>query len=145
MDGWDLPELFHRRGLFHRVSGGISAAAIAHLLGEDSSLRATEVPHGDLKPRIPHFTSKATSVIHLFMNGGPSQMDLFDPKPILDKHHGQSYFDKIAGEVEKPQSAGALMRSPFAFKQRGQLPDAERQDDSGPPDTRLVGGLWTWE
>ena len=39
-------------------------------------------------------------MIHLFMNGGPSQMDLFDPKPTLDQHHGKPYFDKIAGEVE---------------------------------------------
>ena len=46
---------------------------------------------------------KAKAVIHLFMNGGPSQMDLFDPKPELDKHHGKPYFDKIAGEVEYPQ------------------------------------------
>ncbi|HIL71655.1 MAG TPA: DUF1501 domain-containing protein, partial [Verrucomicrobia bacterium] len=47
-------------------------------------------------------------------------MDLFDPKPYLDKHHGKSFFDKIAGEVESPQSAGALMRSPFQFSKHGQ-------------------------
>ena len=54
------------------------------------------------------------------MNGGPSQMDLFDPKPTLDRHHGKAYFDKIAGDVENPQDAGALMRSPFKFAQHGQ-------------------------
>jgi hypothetical protein len=54
------------------------------------------------------------------MNGGPSQMDLFDPKPELDKRHGQSYFDKIADEVENPAAAGAVMRSPFKFAQHGQ-------------------------
>jgi hypothetical protein len=54
------------------------------------------------------------------MNGGPSQMDLFDPKPVLDKHHGQSYFEKVAGEVENPKNAGALMRSPFKFARHGQ-------------------------
>jgi hypothetical protein len=47
-------------------------------------------------------------------------MDLFDPKPELDKNHGKRYFDKIAGEVENPESAGALMRSPFKFKKHGQ-------------------------
>ncbi len=50
------------------------------------------------------------------MNGGPSQMDLFDPKPILDRHHGENYFDKIAGgQVENPQSAGisCAVRSSF--------------------------------
>jgi len=46
-------------------------------------------------------------------------MDLFDPKPELDKHHGEEYFDKIAGEVEFVDKAGALMRSPFKFAQHG--------------------------
>jgi hypothetical protein len=58
-------------------------------------------------------------VIHLFMNGGPSQMDLFDPKPTLDRHHGQPYFDSIAGEIENVRDAGALMRSPFKFARHG--------------------------
>jgi hypothetical protein len=53
------------------------------------------------------------------MNGGPSQMDLFDPKPMLDRYHGRAYFDRIAGEVENPHSAGALMRSPSRFAQHG--------------------------
>ncbi len=46
-------------------------------------------------------------------------MDLFDPKPELDRHHGESYFDRIAGEVENVQDAGSLMRSPFKFAQHG--------------------------
>jgi hypothetical protein len=53
------------------------------------------------------------------MNGGPSQMDLFDPKPALDRLHGKAYFDKIAGEVEFIKDAGALMRSPFKFRRHG--------------------------
>jgi hypothetical protein len=105
-----------RRGLFQRMSGGLCGAALAWLLGED--LRAAEGPR-DLAPRAPHFPAKARSVIHLFMNGGPSQMDLFDPKPALDKHHGRAYFDKIAGEVEFIKDAGALMRSPFRFARHG--------------------------
>jgi len=72
-----------------------------------------------LAARRPHFPARANSVIHLFMNGGPSQMDLFDPKPALDKHHGKTHFEKIAAEVENPQSAGALMRSPFRFSRHG--------------------------
>lgn len=116
-----------RRDLLHRLPGGLCGAALSYLLGQDASrgsrLFASDENNGtlsDLKPRQPHFEPKAKSVIHLFMNGGPSQMDLFDPKPYLDKHHGQTYFDKIAGEVENPQSAGALMRSPFQFAQHGQ-------------------------
>jgi hypothetical protein len=108
------------------VSGGFYGAALTYLLGRDFQGAAADElgrqsPHPvDLKPRIPHFAARAKSVIHLFMNGGPSQMDLFDPKPALDQHHGQSYFDKIAGEVEFIKDAGALMRSPFKFARHGQ-------------------------
>jgi hypothetical protein len=117
----------NRRGFFHHVSGGLYGAALTYLLGQDlpgsSGPHAGEAPAGprtDLCPRAPDFPARATSVIHLFMNGGPSQMDLFDPKPALDRYHGRSYFNRIAGEVENPQSAGALMRSPFRFVQHGQ-------------------------
>ena len=105
-----------RRAFFKSMSTGLYGAALTHLLGSD--LRAAEA-RLDLQPRSPHFAPQAKSVIHLFMNGGPSQMDLFDPKPMLDKHHGDPYFNKIAGEVENPQSAGALMRSPIKFARHG--------------------------
>jgi hypothetical protein len=117
------------------------------LLGQDLFGHASENYPNDLKPRKPHFKAKATSVIHLFMNGGPSQMDLFDPKPRLDRHHGKPYFNKIAGEVENPQSAGALMRSPFRFAKRGKcamwvsdaLPCLARQVD----DIALIRSMFT--
>ncbi len=116
-----------RRGFFRRVAGGIQGAALTYLLarefgGIDRLVSAEEPAHHptDLKPRPTHFPARARSVIHLFMNGGPSQMDLFDPKPALDKHHGEAYFDKIAGEVEFAKDAGALMRSPFKFARQGQ-------------------------
>jgi Protein of unknown function (DUF1501) len=108
---------FTRRELFQSVPGGIFGAALASLLGADAA-RAADVP-GDLKPRTPHFPATAKAVIHLFMNGGPSQMDLFDPKPALDRNHGKPYVDKLAGEVEFIQSAGAIMRSPFKFARHG--------------------------
>lgn len=118
-----------RRHWMQGVASGITGAALAHLLAAESGgtrLSATEKgkeadkPWQDLQSRPPHFPARANSVIHLFQNGGPSQMDLFDPKPYLDAHHGQSMFDKIAGEVENPFSAGAIMRSPFKFAQHGQ-------------------------
>ena len=46
-----------------------------------------------MAPRPPHFAPKARAVIHLFMNGGPSPMDLFDPKPALDRLHGKPHFN----------------------------------------------------
>ena len=117
-----------RREWFQRVSQGLHAAALSSLLGQDlfcaRSVGATETASQarrvyDLKPRSPMAQPRAKSVIHLFMNGGPSQMDLFDPKPELNKRHGESYFDKIAGEVENPTAAGALMRCPYRFAQHG--------------------------
>ena len=124
----------HRRSFFNSVGTGVYGAALSYLLGRDlcsgSGLsaaeldRTVEAPGGpasfDLTPKRPHFDPKAQAVIQLFMNGGPSQMDLFDPKPELDKHDGEPYFDEIAAEVENPDDAGALLRSPFKFAQYGQ-------------------------
>jgi hypothetical protein len=136
---------FTRRGFLNRVSGIIPAAALMHLLRGE--LAATTQSVADLRPRSAHFPAKAKSVIHLFMNGGPSQMDLFDTKPMLDKHHGEPYFAKIAGEVENPKSAGALLRSPFHFARHGQsgmwisdaMPHLARQAD----DIALIRSMYT--
>ncbi len=139
--------LVSRRGLFHQIGAGLYGAALTHLLARDLYSSTSEKQPHDVKPRQPHFQAKATSVIHLFMNGGPSQMDLFDPKPQLDRHHGKPYFSKIAGEVENPQSAGALMRSPFRFAKHGNcgtwvsdaLPHLARQVD----DIALIRSMCT--
>src|SRR5437867_1326518 len=121
-----------RRHFFERVVDGIGGTALATLLSHDlyggSGPLAAEAPNGqaeghrriyDLKPRKPHFEPKAKAVIQLFMNGGPSQVDLFDPKPMLDKHHGEPYFDKVAADLTCTEKAGGLLRSPFQFKQYG--------------------------
>lgn len=117
-----------RRNFFQNVGTGVFGAALASLLNRDLLGAAPEGASKpgeprqvyNLAPRRPQFEPKAKAVIHLFMNGGPSQMDLLDPKPELDRRHGQSYFEKIAGEVESPGSGGALMRTPFKFAQHGQ-------------------------
>jgi hypothetical protein len=111
-----------RRSFFDRVGGGIYGAALASLLGEE--LRADQQTDDrriyDLRPRQSHYEPPAKAMIHLFMNGGPSQMDLFDPKEELTKRHGESYYEKIAGEIEFLSSAGALLRSPYEFQQYGE-------------------------
>jgi hypothetical protein len=101
---------------------GLGTMALTSLLSRDVYGAEAEPAVGgvfDLKPRKPHFEPKAKAVIHLFMNGGPSQMDLFDPKPVLDKHHGEAYFDKVAADLTGPEQAGGLMKSPFKFAQHG--------------------------
>jgi hypothetical protein len=136
-----------RRGFFQQVSTLTYGAALAWLLERDGLAAASQASPLGLEPRLPHFEPKAKAVLHLFMNGGPSQMDLFDPKPALTKFHGKPHFDKIAGEVENPQSAGALMRSSFQFAQHGRcgmwmsdaMPHLSRQVD----DIALIRSMYT--
>ena len=113
------PRPVNRRSFFKRVGAGIHGAALLHLFHQDLLADQKRAVPG-LSPYPPHVPARAKSVIHLFMNGGPSQMDLFDPKPALDAHHGEAYFNKIAGEIENIKDAGALMRSPFKFARHGQ-------------------------
>ncbi len=135
-----------RRNFFKHVGAGIHGAALLHLFGQDLLAdQKRAVPA--LRPHPPHVPARAKSVIHLFMNGGPSQMDLFDPKPALEAHHGEAYFNKIAGEIENIKDAGALMRSPFTFARHGRcgmwvsdaLPHLTRHVD----DIALIRSLYT--
>ncbi|MDD9979583.1 MAG: DUF1501 domain-containing protein, partial [Boseongicola sp.] len=82
-----------RRQMFEQSGFGLGSAALAYLL-QSNAARASDT-HGsrqvsDLSSRPGHFVGKAKSVILLFQNGGPSQMDMFDPKPELNKRHGQT-------------------------------------------------------
>ena len=110
-----------RRAFGLRVSTLLPAAAFGSLQTASAPVQAIEGGPGinPLAARLAARPPRARAVIQLFMNGGPSQMDLFDPKPELDAHHGEAYFPKIAGEVENVKDAGALMRSPFRFAQYG--------------------------
>ncbi len=109
-----------RRGLFQQVGAGLYTAALTQLLSRDVFGAESRRAVNDVLPRRPHHEPKAKAVIHLFMNGGPSQMDLFDPKDELTRRHGEGHFEKIAGEVEFPDAAGALMKSPFKFARHGE-------------------------
>jgi hypothetical protein len=81
---------------------------------------SSESAVADLRPKGPHFSPKAKSVIHLFMNGGPSQVDLFDPKPLLKKYEGQPPSRELANDIEFIEQAGGMMPSPFKFSKCGQ-------------------------
>ncbi len=122
---WDRREFLFQSG------GGVSGLALAWLLDREGLLAAappgldacTAAATGvnPYAPRAPHFTPRATAVISLFMGGGWSQMDTFDPKPALAKYAGQPIDDKVAGDVIVRQgSPGPLMPSPFSFKKHGQ-------------------------
>jgi len=91
---------------------GFGSAALAQVLAQGSLL-----PVDPLAPKAPHFAPKAKHVIFLFLNGGPSQVDTFDPKPMLTKFNGQPM---PAGNLKTERKTGNLLKSPFAFKKYGQ-------------------------
>lgn len=113
-----------RRDFFSTIADGLHGAALAGLLGSDlfsaRSARANEAPKiYDLKPKAPHFAPKAKAVIQLFMNGGPSQVDLFDPKPTLTRLAGTAPSKELSFAISNGDAPGSLMPSPFKFKPEG--------------------------
>jgi hypothetical protein len=115
-----------RRRFLFEAGGGLSGVALAYLLNQQELLAAeTGCASGPapadspVAPRKPHFAPRAKAVISLFMSGGVSHVDTFDPKADLDRYHGQPLEGK--GEVIVRQGhPGPLMRSPFKFQRYGQ-------------------------
>ncbi|MBY0524092.1 MAG: DUF1501 domain-containing protein [Gemmataceae bacterium] len=103
--------------MLRRVGTGFGTLGLASLLNEQASAKAPVA--GPLDSREPHFPAKAKRVIFLFMNGGPSHVDTFDPKPLLTKYHGQRP-SEISGINTMRKTNSPLMRSPFAFNRCGQ-------------------------
>lgn len=105
-----------RREALSHLGSGFGLLALANMTTE-SIARASSPASSDLNASPFHHPPKVTAVIFLVMNGGLSQVDSFDPKPTLDKYHGQPL---PGGEVATERKTGALMRSPFQFKKYGQ-------------------------
>jgi len=112
-----------RRRFLQQASLGFGTLALAYLLGQGHS-RAAGAPHDgpggpDLRPRRGHFPARANAVIMLMQAGGPSQIDLFDPKPELWRRNGEEYAGSV--EVLQPGSeTKKLMASPFRFRPHGE-------------------------
>src|SRR5689334_13372026 len=92
-----LPQPLSRRELLARCLGGFGAVAMSALLAEQDGgkLLAAEDQQNPFAPKPPHFTAKATSVIFLYLDGGLSQVDSFDPKPRLTAENGKPFAVKI--------------------------------------------------
>src|SRR5437016_4957482 len=110
-----VPPLRSRRDFLFRAGGGFGALALAYLLHRDGVLGATEpaaAPASPMAPRPPHTAARARAVIFLFMEGGPSHLDTFDPKPELTRLQGQR-LPASFGPVFTPMgvSGNALMGS----------------------------------
>ncbi len=115
-----------RRDFLMQSGGGIAGLALAHLLDREGLLAAepqscNEPFPGALGPRPPHFQPRATAVISLFMSGGVSHVDTFDPKPALTRYAGEPLHGKVDGNIAVRQGLpGPLMPSPFSFQRYGE-------------------------
>src|SRR4029450_9054722 len=108
--------LLSRREALRLSACGFGQLALLGLMGEES--RGANAA-GPLAPKPPHFEPRAKRVIFLFMHGGPSSIDTFDPKPRLDRDNGKTL------PIKRPlafadEDAGPLMKSPWTFKNCGQ-------------------------
>ncbi len=108
-----------RRALLAGAANGFGALALRGLFSQPAF--ASRSLAGPLAPKPPHARPRAKSVIFLFMEGAVSQVDSFDHKPMLEKHHGKDPRQAI-GKIEKTQfeNIGTVLKSPWAFSQHGQ-------------------------
>ena len=105
MEGANLPS---RRQMLRSVGGGFGALALSAMLADEASASSP------LAPRAPHFPARAKRVIFLFMPGGPSQVDTFDPKPQLTRDHGKPSPKLYLGQTRN------LLASPWKFSKQGE-------------------------
>lgn len=108
-----------RREFLNRCGMGMGALGLATLLGDAGMITPASADTNDLNPlapKKPHFPAKAKHVIHIFLNGGASQVDTFDPKPMLTKYAGKPL---PTGNPQTERKTGAAFPSPFGFKRYG--------------------------
>src|SRR5579883_1838745 len=110
------PGTMSRRAMLRDAACGFGFLGLSAMLAQASETAAASDP---LAPKPPHFPARAKRVIFLFMHGGPSSIDIFDPKPYLDKHNGDPLPIKrpLAFAAGQP---GPLMKSPWTFRPGGQ-------------------------
>ena len=111
------PPNWSRRALLARSGLAVGSLALADLL---CSRNAAGTESGSLHPltvRQPHYTGKVKRVIHVFANGGPSQVDTFDPKPLLEKYAGKPL---PTGNLATEVATGGVLPSPYRFRRRGE-------------------------
>src|SRR5262245_28421477 len=115
-----FPPTMTRRDLLRRTGTGLGLLGLYGLFA-DARLLADNTtppdPRNPLGPRSPHFAAQVKHVIHVYLNGGPSQVDTFDPKPLLRRYDGQRL---PAGNLTTERPTGAALASPFRFRRYGQ-------------------------
>src|SRR4051812_49962561 len=106
---------FSRREFLQRCGMGMGSLGLAGLLGAPAASNAAQAANS-LAARLPHFAPKAKRVIHFFLNGGPSHVDTFDPKPALEKYAGKPLPTE---NLRTERKTGAAFPSPFKFQRYG--------------------------
>src|SRR5262245_9451116 len=104
-----------RREMLLRCANGFGAVALAALLAEESGGEPAATPG-----RVQHHAPRARNIIFLYMDGGPSQVDTFDPKPLLERYHGRDPRTVFRVEPTQFDNVGRVMASPWRFRRRGQ-------------------------
>jgi hypothetical protein len=107
-----LDSLWNRRSMLQRSGMGLGALGLAGLLAEE----AAAAPDASMGLKPPHFPAKVKRVIHFFLNGGPSHVDTFDPKPALTQYAGKPAPINLTTE----RKTGAAFPSPFKFQKYGE-------------------------
>jgi hypothetical protein len=105
-----------RRQMLARMGTGFGMLGFAGLLHDAGLLASPDGSRNPLAPKAPHFPAKAKHVIHIYLNGGPSQVDTFDPKPLLAKYDGKKL---PAGNLSTERPTGGALKSPFTFSRYG--------------------------
>ena len=106
-----------RRAMLARCGMGFGSVAVSGLLADPAVAAGPTAATGTLQPKLPHFPPRAVRVIHLFMNGGPSQIDTFDPKPTLARFAGR----QLRADLKKDRRLGGVgMPSTFRFARHGE-------------------------
>ena len=110
--------VFNRRDMLKVSGAGFGSLALAGLAAEEARADAARARVNPLSVKQPHFAPKAKRVIFLFMHGGPSQVDTFDYKPLLDRDHGKPLPFAKPRVFSAP--TGNLLKSPWNFQQYGE-------------------------
>src|SRR5262245_49956749 len=110
-----------RRQMLLRCANGFGTVALTALLAEESAAENRQgKPGGSLNHGSLNHAPRARNVIFLYMDGGPSQVDTFDYKPLLAKYHGRDPHSVFKVEPTQFDNVGRVMASPWKFPRRGQ-------------------------
>src|SRR5512137_2371936 len=106
-----------RRESLVRMGTGLGMLGLAGLLAADDARSSEADRVSPLATKPPHFPAKAKHVIHIYLNGGPSQVDTFDPKPMLKRYEGKTL---PQGNLSTERKTGSALPTPFRFQKYGQ-------------------------